>query len=371
MSEVLSDELRSLGYPVISAEEKAVVSEGNMQDVMQMNFALRMANRVLLHLRSFNAPHPKQVYKKIKAIAWERFLSGNGYFSVDSFVSNQFIRDTRFANLVIKDAIVDRMQEQLGKRPDTGPDKSYAVIFVYWYGDLCEVYFDTSGETLTRHGYRENPWKAPLQENLAAGLIQASRWQVDEPFVNPMCGSGTLAIEAAMIASGIYPGHLRSNYGFMHLNTYDPEAWKRIGERNRANEALPQGRIIATDHDANAIDAARRNAQLAGVDKHIEFKVCDFSQTELPAGPGVVMINPEYGERLGDEDQLGPLYKALGDFMKTNCAGYTGYIFTGNLEAAKSIGLRTKRRIPFYNAKIDCRLLEFELYRGSRKETSG
>jgi putative N6-adenine-specific DNA methylase len=371
MSEVLRAELQSMGMPVVKVEEKAVTTKGSLRDVMLLNFTLRTASRVLLHIRTFQASHPKQVYKKLKSIPWEGTLPVGGYFSVDSYVSNPFIRDTRYANLIVKDAVVDRLQERVGKRPDTGSEKKHAVIFLYWYNHQCEVYFDTSGEALSRRGYRENPWKAPLQENLAAALILASQWKPGMPFVNPMCGSGTLAIEAAMMAASKYPGHLRSNYGFMHLKSYDPAQWRTLVEQHREKIPAEHTKIIATDHNAQAIRAARANARNAGVDQYIEFQRCDFSKTRVPPPAGVVMLNPEYGERLGFEEQLQPQYTAMGDFLKTRCVGYWGYIFTGNLPLAKKIGLRTKRRLPFYNAKIDCRLLEFELYKGTRKEGSG
>ena len=186
-----------------------------------------------------------------------------------------------------------------------------------------------------------------------------------------MCGSGTLAIEAALIALDRAPGLLRSNYGFMHLKGFDESSWKTLRRKIRA-EAKDRldGRIIATDISQQAVEAAKKNAMTAGVDRFIEFGVCDFSETPVPTNGGVVILNPEYGERLGEIEKLKETYRKIGDFFKKKCQGYKGYVFTGNLDLAKKVGLRTKRRIPFYNGPIECRLLEYDLYEGSRKEAS-
>jgi putative N6-adenine-specific DNA methylase len=212
-----------------------------------------------------------------------------------------------------------------------------------------------------------------MLEALAAATILATRWDRCSAFVNPMCGSGTLAIEAALIATNRRPGLFRQNYAFMHFVGYD----RAIHDRERAAlrdqiVAAPNLQMLASDISAEAVEIARTNAAAAGVADRIQFSVCDFEMTEVPPNqPGIVMFNPEYGERLGDETGLEATYKRIGDFMKQKCSGYTGYVFTGNLDLAKKIGLRTKRRIQFSTAKLDCRLLEFELYKGreeGRKE---
>jgi len=187
-------------------------------------------------------------------------------------------------------------------------------------------------------------------------------------FIAPMCGAGTLAIEAALMALNGAPGLLRDNFAFMHLTGFDEETWNAMLDKAEDSENPDfSGRIIATDHDPEAIEAARDNAHVAGVGDFIEFKLCDFADTEIPDGPGVVMLNPEYGERLGQEKELEAVYKRIGDFFKQSCGGKTGFIFTGNSHLAKRVGLRTKRRRIFFNAKIECRLLEYELYAGTRK----
>jgi 23S rRNA G2445 N2-methylase RlmL len=207
-----------------------------------------------------------------------------------------------------------------------------------------------------------------MQETLAAAVILATGWNGRRGFVNPMCGSGTLAIEAALFAGGRAPGLLRSNYGFIHLRGFDPAAWRAV--RAQAHEAQKEtaARIIATDVDPRAVVAARQNARTAGVEERIEFAVCSFQETTIPERSGVVVLNPPYGERTGDISTLAGLYREIGDFFKKRCGGHRGYIFTGNAALAKQVGLRTKRRVPFFNGEIECRLLEYELYEGSRRE---
>ncbi len=360
----LTHELEAQGYEVIKTDPKAVIISGGFHDAMKLNYQLRCANRILMPLISFKAVHPNQLYKNATKFHWENYLKTDGYFSIDSFVKNRFIRDTRFANLKLKDAITDRFVEKSGKRPNSGPDKDKAVIFMRWLEEDVELFIDTSGNTIAKHGYRKNPGIAPLMENLASAIIQESRWDKQSHFVNPMCGSGTLAIEAVLMGLGIFPGKFRKNYGFQHLVDYRPKDWYAIRDNIETvnSQKKPNYKMLATDISRKAVNIARENAKYAGVDHLIDFQVCAFEETPIPRGKGVVVFNPEYGERLGEIDQLEKTYKRIGDFMKQKCNGYTGYIFTGNLDLAKNVGLRTKRRIPFYNGKIECRLLEYELY---------
>jgi putative N6-adenine-specific DNA methylase len=331
-----------------------------------MNLSLRTAHRVLLHLKSFTAEDASDLFNRASEIEWERYIDENEYLSVHSSVDNPTITNPLFANVKCKDAIVDRIKDKCGRRPDSGSEMTGAVVFLYWKKDRCSIYLDTSAEPLPKRGYRKIPLKAPMQETLAAAVVMATGWDGNSNFINPMCGSGTLAIEAALIALNRAPGILKNNYGFMHIKGFDKEKWDEL--RVRAKAAVIKtlnGKIIATDNNPSAIQAARNNASTAGVEHFIEFAVCDFKETRIPEGSGVVMLNPEYGERLGKTAQLENTYKEIGDFFKQKCKGYKGYIFTGNFDLAKKIGLRSKRKIPFFNSNIECRLLEYELYEGS------
>ena len=269
----------------------------------------------------------------------------------------------------MKDAIVDRMREATNLRPSTGSELSGAVVYLFWKHDEAEIFLDTSGETLAKHGYRKLPGKAPMLEALAAATILSTKWDKKAPFVNPMCGSGTLAIEASLIATNRVPGLLRTNYAFMHIKGYLHEYYLTVRNQLESQIAVPEGlKIIASDLSDKAITISKLNAAAAGVEDLIDFQVCDFESTQIPEQEGtVIMFNPEYGERLGDEIELNATYARMGDFLKNKCKGSTGYIFTGNLDLAKKIRLKPSRRIEFFNATIDCRLLEYELYAGTRR----
>lgn len=365
----LRQEILSLGFPVLSQGLAEVETEGTLEDTLRLNLTIRTGQRILYLIESFEAKTPEELYRKVSRIPWEDYILEKSYFSVTSFVNNPTIKDSRYANVKCKDAVVDRIKERRGQRPETGSERDQVVIHLHWRGSLCQVFLDTSGEPLSRRGYRMIPLKAPMQETLAAAVNLATGWAGNGNFVNPMCGSGTLAIEAALIALGRAPGLLRSNYGFMHLLGFDESFWKSLRRRIRAeSKDYFNGRIIATDISQQAIESARKNAMTAGVERFIEFGVCDFSQTPIPEGGGIVILNPEYGERMGEVEELKEIYKKIGDFFKKRCQGYKGYIFTGNLDLAKRVGLRTNRRVTFFNGPIECRLLEYELYEGSRKK---
>jgi len=369
LSSYLRHEVEALGFSVKREFSTGLELQGTVNDCIRLNLNLRCASQVLYALQSFKAADPKELYDNLVKIEWEKFIDFSGYFSVTSNVNNEHILTPLFANVKVKDAIVDRIKEVKGIRPNSGPDLNKTVIHLYWQDDNAEVFLDTSGETLAKHSYRKIPGKAPMLEALAASTIMATGWDKRSPFVNPMCGSGTLAIEAALLATDKTPGFFRMNYAFMHILGYDEQVF--FNERRQLKDkALKQldFKIVATDISADAVDIAQKNARTAGVDHLIDFAVCDFAETEIPEQAGVIMFNPEYGERLGTHTKLEITYKRMGDFMKTNCKGYKGYIFTGNPDLAKKIGLKASRRVEFYNGKLDCRLLEYELYEGSKRE---
>ena len=365
----LKPEIAALGFPVLAERETGIETEGTVKDAMKLNLFLRTAQRVLYEIEAFDARSPDEVYETLVRLPWEEWIPADGYFTVASFVKTATIRDTRFPNMKCKDAVVDRIREKCGRRPDSGNERDGAVVFLYWYDSDCRVYLDTSGESLSRRGYRRIPMEAPMQESLAAGVIAATGWTGDTNFINPMCGSGTLAIEAALIGLGRPPGLLRSRFAFMCLKGFDEAAWETLrAEARRIPKKNMTGKIIANDNNPAAIEAAKQNAKTAGVDHVIEFSVCDFSDTPVPEG-GVVVLNPEYGERMGNDKDLEPLYNRIGDFFKLRCQGHTGYVFTGNSALGKRIGLRTSRKIQFFNGPIECRLLVFQLYEGTKRQS--
>jgi putative N6-adenine-specific DNA methylase len=370
LSPALQGEVKELGYTIVRSFQTGVELSGTAEDCIRLNLNLRCASQVMYSLKAFTCNDPDELYNNLLDVEWETMIAPDGYFSVTSNVFHPTIQTNLFANLRVKDAIVDRMRNKTGKRPSTGSELTGAVVYLFWKHEEAEIFLDTSGETLAKHGYRKLPGKAPMLEALATATILSTKWNKTSPFINPMCGSGTLAIEAVLIATNRRPGLLRNHYAFMHILGYQKAVYEK--ERIRLEEQITevQGlQVTASDRSEPAISIAKINAAAAGVENMVSFMVCDFEKTPIPQETnGVVMFNPEYGERLGDEIELNATYARMGDFLKNQCKGYTGYVFTGNLDLAKKIRLKPSRRIEFFNATIDCRLLEYELYAGTKRE---
>ena len=369
LSPYLEQEVTALGFTTARTFPTGVELMASVNDCIKLNLNLRCASQILYSLKTFSANSPEEVYRHVKDFPWEELVDADGYFTVTSQADHPTVNNSMFVNVKVKDAIADAMRAKVGKRANSGPDLDKAVIHLFWRENRAEVFLDTSGETLSKHGYRKIPGKAPMLESLAAATIMATKWDQRSPFINPMCGSSTIAIEAVLMATNRRPGLFRTNYAFMHVKGFDEDVYAR--EYRMLEDQVQEVddlQVIATDISDDAISISKVNAGLAGVEKYIAFSVCDFEETNVPETPGVVYFNPEYGERLGEVSELEETYGRIGDFMKKKCRGYTGYIFTGNLDLAKKIGLKASRRIEFYTAKLDCRLLEYELYSGTRRE---
>ena len=365
----LEEELRALGFKATARHPTGVETRGSMADAMALNLRLRTAQYVLYLLKDFRSRTPDDLYREALTVPWEDIVPTDEYVSVVTRVDTPSVNNTMYPSLKVKDAIVDRIADKAGARPDSGPRRHRVVVNLFWRGEACKIYLNTSGAKLSDRGYRRIPGKAPLRENLAAGVVMATGYDGTQPLVCPMCGSGALAIEGALMALGRAPGLLREEFAFQRAIGFDQAAWETLREEAR-NEARLAGLApaVLSDIDPKAVEAARRNAAAAGLEGIFEFHVCDFADTPVPPGEGILVMNPEYGERLGDARELMKTYGRVGDFLKQSCAGYTAYIFTGNPELAKSVGLRPGRRIPFHNARIECRLVEFKLFAGSRKD---
>ena len=371
-------EVRDLGYTPIEVTENTVVVRGDMRDVMKLNLKLRTAHRVLVPLLRADCRNIRDLYYLAKSIDWENLIEADGYFSVSSIVHNYTIRDTRIPSLYTKDAIADRMRERCQRRPDSGGENKGSAVFVYWERNEVIIYLDTSGEPLSKRGYRKIPGSAPMQETLAAACLMAMHWDKKSPFLSPMCGSGTPAIEAAMMALNKAPGALKGHFAFQsikgysriipgetapriaprqHIGASPEQIWKEIvldAKNEEVTEGIPK--IIATDISPEAVENAHTNAIAAGVAPYIEFKDCDFAETPIPQDKGCIFFNPEYGIRLGTVEELAPIYARIGTFMNEKCAGWTGGLITGNPDLARLVNLYYKTRVPFFNGPIDCRL---------------
>lgn len=371
-------ELLDMGYKIVEVTENTVVVRGDMRDVMRLNLHLRCAHRVLVPLLRADCRNIRDLYELAYSIDWENLLEADGYFSVSSIVHNYTIRDTRLPSLYTKDAIADRMRDKCQRRPDSGGANIGAAVFVYWEKNQVIIYLDTSGEPLSKRGYRKIPGSAPMQETLAAACLMGMGWKGDKPFLSPMCGSGTPAIEAAMIALNRAPGSLKGHFAFQSIKGYNRiipgESAPNVAPRQRAGaspeqiwkemileakakekkEGIPK--IIATDISPEAVENAHSNAIAAGVAQYIEFKACDFADTPIPEEKGAIFFNPEYGIRLGTFEELAPIYERIGKFLSEKLNGWTGALITGNPDLACLVDLYYKTRIPFFNGPIDCRL---------------
>lgn len=368
LEEVLAAELKQLGAQDLKITTRAVEFSGDQRLLYQANIWCRTAIRILVPFASFFVRDEEDLYRKVSRIRWQEYLSLAQTFAINAVVSNSTFQHSLFVSQLTKDAIVDQFRRETGERPSVDVARPDVRLNLHMYDNQVTLALDASGDSLHRRGYRLQTNVAPLNEVLAAGIIQLTNWDKKSPFIDPMCGSGTLLIEAAMLAYNMAPGLYRGyNFGFVAWKDFNKKLFEQVLEEARAAR-LPEAdiEIIGSDIDRDYIEAARNNITEAGLEDEIRVRVRDIKEATRVGEQGVVVLNPPYGERIGSDD-LNQLYKTIGDALKTNFSGYDAYVFTGNLEAAKSIGLRTSRRIPLYNGPIECRLLKYELYRGSKK----
>jgi 23S rRNA G2445 N2-methylase RlmL len=371
----LRRELEALGYEIQQEDHLGVQVGASLIECMSLALQLRTASHVLWQIARFRCPTLKSFRRELASVPWEELIPVDGYFTIRCSVTHPSIDNDLYANRLVKDLIADRFVERFGKRPDSGPERSGVVIHVHWHDERVIVYLNVNGRPLSDRGYRRMPHLAPLRETLAAAILMAARYDGTTPLVNPMCGSGTLAIEAALIATGRAPGLLRSDYAITQTALGLDDAWReaRASARKRSSaqaEHIPP--IVANDHDPRAVEATLRNAAVAGVERLIQVDRCDFTQTPLPtlaasgrAGiAGHIVMNPEYGQRLGETEGLARTYAMIGDFFKQHATGWRGHVLTGNPTLAKRIGLRAAQRTPFMNGGLECRLLTYDIYAG-------
>jgi putative N6-adenine-specific DNA methylase len=360
-------ELESLGFEILSMDRTGVEINATTADAMKLNLHLRTAFHVLQRFADIHCKDADELYSESTRLPWDRVIKPDGYISIVSTVRNESINNSMFPNMRLKDAIVDKLSKETGRRPDSGSSVEQAVINLHWVDDKARIYLNLSGRKLSDRGYRRIPCKAPMRETIAAAVLQEMQYDGSRPLVVPMCGSGTIGIEAALMAQNRAPGLLRGNFAFMHLLNPDLEEWgkQRLAAKKTAtkNELAP---IVMSDNDPECVEAARKNAVTAGVEHLIDFHVCDFAETPLPEETGDIILHGEYGKRLGD-DSLIETYSRIGDYLKQQCAGWDGYVFTSGKPLMSAVGLKVAKRTPFFNAEFDCRLLRYELYVGSRE----
>jgi putative N6-adenine-specific DNA methylase len=361
LEDVLAEELLALGVHDLAPGTGGVHFRGSRIDGYRACLWLRTANRVLQPVGTFPCHSAEQLYEEMRNIPWETFLTPAMTLALDASVRDSVLTHSRFAALKGKDAIVDRLRDHFGQRPNVDPAAPDLPVNLHIHKNQCTVSLDLAGAGLHRRGYRLERTVAPLRETLAAGLILLSGWDGTTPFVDPMCGSGTLPIEAALIATRTAPGLSRS-FAFQKWPGFDAHGWQALRDEAHQLRRPAAASIFGADRDPRALVAARDNASRQPAAGCIVWDRTDFSRFVPPASPGTLLCNPPYGERLRDEGVLETLYGTIGDTLKQRWTGWTAWILTGNLAAAKRLGLKATRRIPLWNGPLECRLLKYELY---------
>jgi len=369
---LLLQEVSSLGGREATAVAGGVAFSGDWLTCYRVNFWSRIASRVLWRIATFDYNNENDIYAATKAVDWLKYFRVERTLRVNVTAQKSPLKSLEFATLRIKDAVCDRFRDRLGRRPDVDRANPDVRVHAFLEGSRAMLYLDTSGEPLFKRGWRAGHADAPLRENLAAGIILLTGWKADEPLLDPMCGGGTLLVEAAAMARGRAPG-ARRDFGFAKLALFDPKAWEGVKSEERKKEKQLDLRLYGSDSDPKALNAARRNLAAAGIERWVELERSDILERSAPAPAGVMVANPPYGERMGSAAELAEFYPKLGDALKRNFAGWRCYFFTADLRLPKLIRLEPSARTPLWNGALECRLYEFEMVAGRprRKASTG
>jgi putative N6-adenine-specific DNA methylase len=368
LEDVLVNELLKLGAKNIEPFKRGVAFTGDKGFMYKANLCLRTALKVLVPLFSFHADNEHELYDNIKKFEWEKLLDADDTLAINATVNSEIFNHSLYVSQKTKDAICDRFVDKFSVRPDVDLDKPTIRIYVHIFKNFVNVSLDSSGDSLFKRGYRVDIDTAPMKEVLAAGMVLLSNWQPHLPLIDGMCGSGTLGIEAALYANNIPPGVFREEFGFMKWRDYDKELWDTIytSSINRIKDDMPN--IISSDIEIIPLEMAKRNGAVAKVDDVIQYEHISFFDL-MPTKPhGTILLNPPYDERIKMED-TNAFYKQIGDKLKKDFGGWTCWIITSNMEAMKCIGLHPSKKMTLFNASLECKLLKYEMYSGSKKES--
>ncbi|NEQ53348.1 MAG: RNA methyltransferase [Leptolyngbya sp. SIO3F4] len=367
LEELAAQELEQLGADGVEPGFCGVSFRCDRTRLYSINLWTRLSFRILVTVAQAPCRDSDTLYRGIQGIDWEQYLSPEQTLAVKATGKNDRLNHSHFTALQVKNAIVDQQQDRFGERSDVDTEIPDVQINVHIKDNKATVSLDSSGSSLHRRGYRPAMGTAPLKESLAAALVQLTEWSGNVAFLDPMCGSGTLPIEACLqglnIAPGLFRDETSQGFGFQTWPDYDEALWHKVvaaaKKRQRSELGVP---VVGCDRDLDILSDARTNADYSGVDKHIEFNYTDFANIEAPSDSGILICNPPYGERLGKTENLAPFYKQMGDILKQRFKGWTAYILSGNKALTKCIGLRTARKIPIYNGAIPCQFLKYEMY---------
>lgn len=369
LEETLAGELLRLGAKDVEIHNRAVSFVGDKGFMYKANLNARTALRILVPVETITVTNEKSLYEGIQSIDWEKYMDVTDTLAIDSVVNSDLFTHSQYVSQKAKDAIVDQFRAKHGERPSVDLDKPTIRINLHIFKDVCTVSLDSSGESLHKRGYRDKTNLAPINEVLAAGLVMLSGWDKRTNFIDPMCGSGTIVIEAALYANNIPAGYFREDFGFMRWHKFmpfDEELWDTIFDAAVNKITNHEQVIIGGELSPNVAKKAKENVKLAKVDDIVTIRNCDMKDFEVPPGRGVVIINPPYGERMV-KDNIEELYKMMGDTFKQKFAGYNCWILSSNMDAFKHVGLRPTRKIALFNGQLECRFMKFEIYEGTKK----
>jgi putative N6-adenine-specific DNA methylase len=363
---ILAEELTNLGADNIQIGRRMVSFTGDKEMMYKANFCLRTAIRILKPIKQFKAKDPDEVYEAIKAICWEDYLNVDKSFAVDSVVFSDEFRHSKFVAYKVKDAIVDYFREKTGKRPSVRINKPDVLLNIHIAQDKCTLSLDSSGESLHRRGYRQEAVEAPLNEVLAAGMILMTGWRGECDLIDPMCGSGTIPIEAALIARNIAPGVFRKEFAFEKWNDFDQDLFDNVYNDDSQEREFTH-KIYGYDNNPRANEIALHNMKAAGVSKDIVLALQPFQQFQQPKEKAILITNPPYGERISTNDLLG-LYQMIGERLKHAFQGNDAWILSYREECFDQIGLKPSQKIPLFNGALECEFRKYQIFDGKYKE---
>lgn len=366
LEKILQDELIELGYTDVLLLNRAVQISGSWEDVYFLNYNLRCAISVLVEIASFELKHPDDLYKNCLKIDWTSYFNVDKTFAVKGAVFTELYKHSQFPFLVVKDAIVDTFRKVSGDRPDVNVKKPQVLFDLYIRNNSVTISLNTSGAPLFQRGYRQEAGLAPLNEVLAAALIRISGWDRKSTFFDPFCGSGTFLIEAALIAAGIPPMVERQHFAFKNFANYREEKWLEITANVNTKMAKLPCRILGSDISAEMVTKTRRNLRGLAIGRFIETSVESFKDCKKPDEKGLMISNPPYGERMGEE--IEELYAEIGNWMKKEMTGFDCWILSSNMDAFKFIGLKPDLKIKVYNGDLECSFRKYSIFEGSQKD---
>ncbi len=363
LEDLAADELRQLGADAVEPGFCGVSFTGDRTLLYRANLWARLPFRILLQIAEFSCRDADDLYDGIQKIDWAIYLTPAQTLSVRATGKTQQLNHTHFTALQTKNAIVDQQHQQFGERSSVDTEAADVQINLHLHRDRATISLDSSGSSLHRRGYRPAVGAAPLKESLAAALIQLSGWQTEQPFFDPLCGSGTLPLEASLKSLNVAPGLFRDRFGFQTWPDYDAELFEQlVAAAQVARSEQLANWIGGCDRNPDVIQQARTNAKNCGVYDQVQFSIAELADVEAPADSGILMCNPPYGERLGSAKELGIFYKLLGDVLKQRFKGWTAFVLSGNKELSKTIGLKSAQRFSVYNGSLPCQLMKYELY---------